>query len=163
VTVTYEYAGAPEWITVTGRPHPDRFNLGAYPLVTTLQARFSDVDANGHLNSLALESLHEDARANMNVQLVPGIFDPGQHTFRMVTSQNVVHFCAEAHWPTTITAGVGVGGIGRSSFVASGGLFISDQCISVCDMTLVLMDGHRPTAIPEDVRSVMRKLLLRTI
>jgi acyl-CoA thioester hydrolase len=159
--VTYEYASCPEWITTTRRPHSDRFLIGAYPLVTTAQARFSDMDVNGHLNSLALESLHEDARANMNEQLVPGLFDSNRPTLRMVTSQHVVHFSAEAHWPSTITAAVGVGGIGRSSFVASGGLFIADQCISVCDMTLVVMDGHGPIAIPEDIRDMMRKLMLR--
>jgi acyl-CoA thioester hydrolase len=159
--VISEFATVPEWITTAQRPHPDRFRIAAYPLVTTVQARFSDMDVNGHLNSLALESLHEDARAIMNEQLVPGLFEPTERTLRMVTTQHVVHFSAEAHWPATITAGVGVGGIGRSSFVASGALFLADRCISVCDMTLVLMDDQGPTAISEDIRETMRKLMLR--
>jgi len=116
---------------------------------------------NGHLNHLALEALHEDARAGINEQYVPGTYDPTIDTFRLVTSQNVVHFLAEARWPATIKVGIGIGGIGRSSVVVSSGLFVEERCISVCDMTLVLVSDAGPVAFPEENREVMRKLMLR--
>ncbi len=149
-----------EWLTTTGRPHPDRCRLGVYPIVESKQARYSDMDVNGHLNHLALEALHEDARAGINEQYVPGTYDPSKRTHRLVTSQNVVHFLAEAYWPATIMVGIGIGGIGRSSLVVSSGLFLEDRCISVCDMTLVLVGDTGPVTIPEDTREVMRKLML---
>ena len=100
----YEYAVSPDWITTTGRPHADRCTIGVYPIIESKEARWCDMDVNGHLNHLALEALHEDARAGINEQYVPGTYDPTIDTFRLVTSQNVVHFLAEARWPATIKA-----------------------------------------------------------
>lgn len=160
--MTYEYAVGPEWITTTGRPHPERRKIDVYPLVEWKDARWCDMDMNGHLNHLALEAMHEDARAGINERYVPGTYDPKADTFRLVASQNVVHFLAEAHWPATIEAGIGIGAIGRSSVVVSSGLFIDEQCISVCDTTLVLVGDGGPVAFPEDSRVVMRKLMLRS-
>ena len=157
----YEYPVSPEWITTTGRPHADRCTIGVYPIVESKEARWGDMDVNGHLNHLALEALHEDARAGINEQYVAGTYDPTIDTFRLVTSQNVVHFLAEAHWPATIKVGIGIGGIGGSSVVVSSGLFVEDRCISVCDMTLVLVSDVGPVAFPEENREVMRKLMLR--
>src|SRR5262245_24536455 len=163
MTVAHEYAVAPEWITTTGRPHPERCTLSVYPVVETKTARYSDMDVNGHLNHLALEALHEDARAGINEQYVPGTYDPSKQTLRLVTSQNVVHFMAEAHWPARIQVGIGIGGIGRTSLVVSSALFLEEHCISVCDMTLVLVGDAGPVVIPEDTREVMRKLMLRKL
>ena len=157
----YEYAVSPDWITTTGRPHADRCTIGVYPIIESKEARWCDMDVNGHLNHLALEALHEDARAGINEQYVPGTYDPTIDTFRLVTSQNVVHFLAEARWPATIKVGIGIGGIGRSSVVVSSGLFVEERCISVCDMTLVLVSDAGPVAFPEENREVMRKLMLR--
>lgn len=161
--MAYEYAVSPEWITTTGRPHADRCTISVYPIVESKEARWSDMDVNGHLNHLALEALHEDARAIINEQYVPGTYDPEKDTFRLVTSQNVVHFLAEAHWPCTIEVGIGIGGIGRSSVVVSSGLFLEDRCISVCDMTLVLVGEAGPVAFPEENREVVRKLMLHQV
>lgn len=161
--MSYEYAVSPEWLTTTGRPYPERCKISAYPIVETKQARYSDMDVNGHLNHLALEGLHEDARARINQQYVPGVYDPTNRALRLVTSQNVVHFLAEAHWPARIEVGIGIGCIGRSSVVVSSGLFLEDTCLSVCDMTLVLVGDSGPIAFPEENREVMRKFLLRWV
>jgi acyl-CoA thioester hydrolase len=50
-------------------------------VVESKEARYSDMDVNGHLNHLALEALHEDARAGINEQYVPGTYEPTTHTF----------------------------------------------------------------------------------
>lgn len=157
----HQHAVAPDWITTTGRPHAARCRIDVYPLVEWKDARWADMDMNGHLNHLALEAMHEDARAGINERYVPGTYDPNVDTFRLVASQNVVHFLAEARWPATIEAGIGIGRIGRSSVVVSSGLFIDDRCISVCDTTLVLVGNDGPVPFPEGTREVMRKLMLR--
>ena len=72
----------------------------------TAIARFGDVDANGHLNNLALESLHENARAEFNDRVFPGIYQPAKRSIRLVSANNVVHFLAEVHWPATIDTGL---------------------------------------------------------
>lgn len=138
-----------------------RLRIESYPVISEVQARYGDMDANAHLNNLALESMHENARATMNRDLFPAAYRAGAKPFRIVTSQNAVHFLAEAHWPVTIATGAGVGRIGRTSYVASTGLFVGGACIGVCDTVLVLLDENGPCEIPEDFRAALQTVLLR--
>ncbi|WP_062998011.1 acyl-CoA thioesterase [Nocardia jinanensis] len=145
----------------THRPHPARSRLELYPVTGETRARYADMDPNAHLNNLALESLHEDARATLTARVFPGVHDPGARQLRLITSQNVVHFLAEAHWPAVIETGVGVGRIGRTSFVASSALFRDGVCVSVCDTVLVAVGDEGPTPIVGFAREMLRELQLR--
>jgi acyl-CoA thioester hydrolase len=51
-------------VSTAARPHPDRLSPTLYPVRSTIEARFGDMDANRHLNNLALEAMHENARAD---------------------------------------------------------------------------------------------------
>ena len=137
-----------------------RLRLESYPVVGEIAARYGDMDANGHLNNLALESLHENARATMNRDLLPSAYDVTRRRIRLVTSQNAVHFLAEAHWPATIATGAGVGRIGRASYVASTALFISGSCIGVCDTVLVALGDDGPVPLPDEFRAALQTVLL---
>ena len=131
-------------------------------MVDEIAARYGDMDANAHLNNLALESLHENARATMNRRLFPAAFDGSGR--RLVTSQNAVHFLAEAYWPVLIATGAGVGRIGRTSYIASTGLFVDGACIGVCDTVLVLLGGPDdpagPVPLPDDFRAALQTVQL---
>lgn len=151
-----------DWTTTAARPDPVRLRLASYPVVDRIAARYGDMDANAHLNNLALEALHENARATMNRNLFPEAYRAGERRLRLVTSQNTVHFLAEAHWPALIDTGAGVGRIGRTSYVASTGLFIDDRCIGVCDTVLVLVGDDGPAPIPEGFRAALQTVLLRS-
>lgn len=131
-------------------------------MVDAVQARYGDMDANGHINNLALESMHENARATMNRSLFPEIYDVAARKFRLVTSQNAVHFLAEAHWPALVTTGAGVGRIGRTSFIASTGLFIDGTCVGVCDTVLVLLDDDGPVPFNDDDRARLKTVAFGT-
>ena len=147
--------------TTAARPDPRRLRLECYPYVDEIAVRFGDMDVNAHLNNLALESLHENARATMNRQLLPGAYRTGPR-LRLVTSQNAVHFLAEAHWPGMIATGAGVGRIGRTSYVASTGLFVEDRCIGVCDTVLVLVGDDGPVELPGEFREALEAARLLT-
>lgn len=149
-----------ELTTTAARPDPARLRLECYPVVDEIATRYGDMDANAHLNNLALESLHENARATMNQRLYPSAYRAGKRPFRLVTSQNAVHFLAEAHWPVTIQTGAGVGRIGRTSFVASTGLFVEGTCIGVCDTVLVLLGDDGPEPIQDEFRTALETVLL---
>lgn len=149
-----------DWTTIAARPDAARLRLDTYPVLDIAQARYGDMDANGHINNLALESLHENARATMNRALIPQAYNVGARPFRLVTSQNAVHFLAEAHWPATIHTGAGVGRIGRTSYVASTGLFIDGRCVGVCDTVLVVLDDRGPAPISDDFRAALQTVLL---
>jgi acyl-CoA thioester hydrolase len=151
----------PPLVATTPRPHPHRSRLELYPIVDTNQARYADMDVNGHLNNLSLEALHENARAVLNIRVMPEAYETKRRSLRIVSSQNVVHFLAEAHWPANIHVGVGVGRVGNTSFVGSSALFVEDQCISICDTVLVLVGDDGPVPIPDKTREALDGLLLR--
>jgi acyl-CoA thioester hydrolase len=98
----------------------------------------------------------------MNHRLFPDAYRPASRRVRLVTSQNAVHFLAEAHWPATIQTGAGVGLIGRTSFVASTGLFLAGECIGVCDTVLVMLGDEGPVPIPDDFRAALQTAMLGT-
>ena len=149
-------------ISTASRPHPKRLLTESYPVRQSIDARYGDMDANGHLNNLALESLHENARASLNTRVFPGVYDRTSRRLRIVTAANVVHFLREAHWPAVIETAIGIGRVGRTSYVASTALFIDDACISLCDTVLVLLDEDGPMPIPDDARTQLASLHLRT-
>jgi acyl-CoA thioester hydrolase len=145
-------------VSAAARPHPDRLRLSLYPVQSTVEARFGDMDANRHLNNLALEAMHENARATCNTQVFPDVYTASDRRLRIVAANSVVHFLRESHWPATIQTGIGIGRIGRTSYVASTGLFVADQCISLCDTVLVMLGDNGPTPIPEDAREQLASL-----
>lgn len=149
-----------DWTTTAPRPNPLRLRLESYPVIDEVAARYGDMDVNAHLNNLALESLHENARATMNRRLLPDAYRAAGRRLRLVTSQNAVHFLAEAHWPVLIQTGAGVGRIGRTSYVASTGLFVAGDCIGVCDTVLVLLDDDGPVPISDGFRTALQTVLL---
>ena len=149
-----------DWTTTAPRPDPRRLRLDSYPFIDEIAARYGDMDANAHLNNLALESMHENARATMNRRLFPQAYRAGERRLRLVTSQNAVHFLAEAYWPALIQTGAGIGRIGRTSFIASTGLFLDGACIGVCDTVLVLLSEDGPAPIPEEFRAALQTVVL---
>ncbi|ANW66830.1 hypothetical protein MMUR_12360 [Mycolicibacterium murale] len=147
-------------VETVGRPDPARMHLPVYPVTKTISSRYADLDPNGHLNNVALTAMHEDIRATLNYQIFPLVHIPGADTVRLLISQNVVHFLAEAHWPATIEAGIGVARIGRTSFVLSSALFDDQRCISLSD-TVVVTAQDRPVPLSEATRSALEALQLR--
>lgn len=147
-------------VETVGRPDPARMHLSVYPMTKTISSRYADLDPNGHLNNVALTAMHEDIRATLNNQIFPLIRNPDADAVRLLISQNVVHFLAEAHWPATIEAAIGVARIGRTSFVVSSALFVDQRCISLSD-TVVVTAQDRPVPLSEAARAELSSLLLR--
>jgi len=142
------------------RPAPERLQLESYPNAMVTPSRYADMDVNGHMNNLALEALHEDARARQNRRIFPNLYDVGVRNFRIVTAQNLVHFLAEAHWPADVTAASGIGHIGRTSYTASTGLFIDGVCVSTCDAVLVLLGDDGPVPISDESRKLLESFAI---
>jgi len=140
------------------RPHPARLTPASYPAHTELEARYADVDSNGHLNNLALEAMHENTRATLNSTVFPGVYENATRRLRLVVANHVVHFLREAHWPATIDTAGAIGRIGRTSYVMATALFLAGECVSLCDTVLVVLDGNGPTPIPDDARERLAAL-----
>lgn len=147
-------------VSTTPRPHDVRLDVDAYPFRGTATARYGDMDANGHLNNLALGAMHDDIRALVTAEVFTGIHRPTGRSVRVVNSQTVLHFLAEASWPATLVVGAGIGRIGSTSFVLSSALFVDGGCVSVCDSVMVTVDAAGPTRIENPARERLRLLAL---
>src|SRR5262245_45215528 len=100
-------------VSPTSRPHPARLTPSTYAVRKPLEARYADMDSNGHINNLALEAMHENTRATVNAGIFPGVYENATRKLRLVAASHVVHFLRESHWPATIQTAGGVGRIGR--------------------------------------------------
>jgi len=153
-------SGPSPLVSIVPRPHPARLITASYPVHDSIEARFADMDANRHLNNVALGTLHENTRATLNRRIFPIAYDRASRSLRIVTSTIVVHYLREAPWPAVIQTAIGIGHVGRTSYVASTALFLDDVCISLCDTVLVLIDDDGPTPIPDVVRTHLASLQL---
>lgn len=148
-------------VSMVQRPHPARLTMATYPVHGSIEAGFADMDANEHLNNVALETLHENTRATLNRRVFPRVYDHRSRRLRIVTSTIVVHYLREAPWPAVLNTAIGIGHVGRTSFVASSGLFLDQACVSLCDTVLVLLDDDGPTPIPDDARAHLASLRIQ--
>ncbi|MGQ9350694.1 acyl-CoA thioesterase [Mycolicibacterium gilvum] len=154
-------SGSTPIVSTVARPHPARLDAACYPVHRAVDTRFGDMDANGHLNNVALESLHENTRAMLNRQVFPNVYDRTTRSLRIVTSTIVVHYLREAPWPSVIDTAIGIGRVGRTSYVASTALFHDGGCVSLCDTVLVVLGDDGPRPIPDENRDRLESLALR--
>lgn len=153
-------SGPSPLVSTASRPHPARLDASSYPVHHTIDARYGDMDVNGHLNNVALGALHENCRATLHRQALPAIYDYADRRLRIVAVSTAMHYLREGHWPAKIHTGAGIGHLGRTSFVSATALFIDDECISLCDTVLVMLDDDGPTPIPDDARTQLAMLHL---
>ncbi|MBM3649179.1 MAG: acyl-CoA thioesterase, partial [Alphaproteobacteria bacterium] len=84
-----------------------------YPHWCTDTVRFSDQDAAGHINNVALCAYLETARLTFIRDV--GMMANGADGTRGISAGMTVSFLAESHWPGQVALGTGVIRIGTSS------------------------------------------------
>ncbi|WP_353216700.1 acyl-CoA thioesterase [Sandarakinorhabdus sp.] len=132
------------------RGDPRRLQAAAYPARLDLPTRFGDMDANGHLNNVAIAQLFEEARVQFNTgsaQLLAGARP------RIMVAHVGIDYVAEGHYPLPVALMMGISEIGNSSFRMAMAAFQADRCFALCDSVLVVRgpDGGR-AALPQVLR-----------
>ena len=117
------------------------------------------MDAEGHLNNVALASFYEDARVSFLRDLAGK--DRGT-LYRFVIAHIAISYLSEAHYPGDYDVGLGVTRFGNTAFDIGCGLFIADRCVGVCDTTQVVIGDAGPIQIPLSLRDSLQKKLLAT-
>jgi acyl-CoA thioester hydrolase len=139
------------------KPQPHRLVRSSYPYFRRVIARFSDMDAERHLNNVALAAFYEDGR----VSFLHGLSGEERgKSFRFVIAHIAISYLSEAHYPGDYDVGLGVTTFGKSSFGIGAGLFIGDKCVGVCDTTQVVIGEGGPITIPDALRVALEKKLL---
>ena len=117
------------------RHDPKRLLAATYPARIELPTRFGDMDANYHLNNVAIAQLFEEARVQFNsgsAKLLGGVRP------RMMVAHVGIDYLAEGHYPGPVALHLGIAHIGNSSFTMALAAFQQDRCFALCDSVLVV-------------------------
>lgn len=130
-----------------------------YPHWCTDTVRFSDQDAAGHINNVALCAYLETARLTFIRDM--GMMAKGEDGVRGISAGMTVSFLAESHWPGRVELGTGVLKIGTSSITVGAAAFKDDVCVAAAEMTVVRLRGKTPHPIGPDLRETLEKYRLK--
>jgi acyl-CoA thioester hydrolase len=129
-----------------------------YPHWCTDTVRFSDQDAAGHINNVALCAYLETARLTFIRDV--GMMASAEEGVRGISAGMIVSFLAESHWPGQVELGTGVLRIGTSSITVSSAAFKDGVCIVAAEMTVARLKGKNPHPIDTALRTKLEKYLL---
>lgn len=117
--------------------------------------RFSDQDAVGHVNNVAIAAYVETGRVAFGHQLrVDG--DPGSS---FILARLHIDYRAQAHYPGEIRVGSRLLRIGRTSFTTSHGVFKDDTCIATAECVLVHTRDGASSLIDGALRDQLERML----
>jgi acyl-CoA thioester hydrolase len=130
-----------------------------YPHWCSDTVRFSDQDAAGHVNNVALCAYLETARLTFMRDM--GMFAQKEDGVRGISAGMTVSFLAESHWPGQVELGTGVIKVGTSSITVGSAAFKDGQCIAAAEMTVVRLKGKTPHRIDGSFREALEKYRLK--
>jgi len=138
---------------------PRRRELAAYPFQIDMVPRFGDMDANRHLNNVAIARFYEEGRVRFHW----GIRDehPEVGKFRVLVAHVAIDYIGEGHWPQPLKVGAGIAELGGSSYRLGLGLFQGAHCIGLCDSVLVHRGDIGSAALPPALRAALEPLHLK--
>jgi len=129
-----------------------------YPHWCTDTVRFSDQDAAGHVNNVALCAYMETAHLTFMRDM--GLMERSEEGVRGISAGMTVSFLAESHWPGRVELGTGVMRIGTSSITVGSAAFKDNSCIVAAEMTVVRLRGRTPHPIDAALRFQLQKYAL---
>lgn len=135
------------------RGDPQRLIAASYPTRLDLPTRYGDMDANRHLNNVAIAQLFEEARVQFNTGSAR-LF--GGDRPRFMVAHVGIDYLAEGQYPEPVALHLGIAHIGTSSFRMAMAAFQQDRCFALCDSVLVVR-GPDGSAAP--LPAVLRERL----
>ena len=136
---------------------PDVTLRETYRIWGTERVRYSDTDAQGHVNNVSFAAYLETGRTVLAQALgLPIGLHNGTHT---VLARVEIDYRAELHWPASLDLGSTVVRIGRSSVTVIQGVFHGDVCVATGREVLVMVDTATGRSAP--LPDALRERLLR--
>jgi acyl-CoA thioester hydrolase len=133
----------------------------AYAYFTTIDTRWADEDAYGHVNNVAYYGFFDTA---VNRRLIErGVLDPRTSRAIGLVVESGCRYFESLSFPDRIEAGLKVERLGTSSVTYDIALFRNDSPAAAARGRFVHVyvdrETRRPTPIPDDVRAVLAELL----
>ena len=142
------------------KPDPSRLDLASYPTVTSIQARFSDLDVFGHINNVAIAGFYEEARTGFVRQAFGTGADRDAALGQIFVVNVNISYLHEARYPGAYSIGVGVLQVGRTSFQVGCGMFDGDRCVGLSEAVFVQLADGGPAPLSAGARAVLHSLAL---
>jgi acyl-CoA thioester hydrolase len=138
---------------------PMHWNLEHQDVFThwhTEQIRYSDLDAQAHVNNVAFVVYVETGWTSLchALDTVPGTRDPG-----FVLADTAITFRRLAAWPGELRIGSRVIRLGADCFHIGTGLFLRDECIGTGNTELAWMRDGRREPMPADIKGRLAQAL----
>jgi acyl-CoA thioester hydrolase len=152
------------------RPEPFRLDPATYPTWVRVSTRESDVDGQGHVNSLWLGFLFRESWTDLQLRVVGGaerarferLPDESVRDRRFLVARITFDYLREIFHPSTVQVGAGVLAIGRSSLTIGCGMFQEGVVSALADYTVVHADADGPLEWPDHVRERARSFAIGT-
>jgi acyl-CoA thioester hydrolase len=137
-----------------------RLDPRTYALRIPILARYADVDPLWHINNVAVAQYYEEARVSATAVVMGGKRIPSPTGERILIAHQSIDYLREGTYPGTLEVGIGVLGIGRSSYRYGMAMFQDGACVSVSEAVLVYADAHGPAPLPDDYRQRLEGWLI---
>jgi acyl-CoA thioesterase FadM len=137
------------------KDHHWRRQLESYDFHCTIEPRYADMDAERHINNVAVQALHAEAlvRFQMHAQ---GGWNPDGALLHPLQSE--VHFLKVTHYPEPVRCGVRLLSIDANGFRLASAVFQGGVCTSIQE-TLSLPWQQAGRAAPEPLAGLLAPLL----
>lgn len=132
--------------------------MARYPFSCRIEPRFSDLDANLHINNVALTGILEDARVRFH--RISGYHAALEGLAAMVVSFQV-EYLDQSYYPEPLDVYVAATRLGRSSYVLNQLARQEDRIVAFSQAVMVCMGKSGPAPLPEAFRISVADWMLR--
>lgn len=143
------------------KPDPALLDPARYPFRCEISTRFGDLDANLHVNNVALAGICEDARVRFHKA---SGYHAALHAWGEGTAMVVsfaIEYLGQAFHPEPLEVSVAAERIGTSSYVVTQLLRQGERTVAFARSTMVVVKDDRPVPIPDVFRQSVAPWMLR--
>lgn len=133
-----------------GIPAIDLTDPSVYRHWVTDTIRFSDQDAAGHTNNVAIAAYCETGRVAYAYQVLLPDKQPGES---FILARITIDYRRESRWPGSVRIGTAPVRVGSSSVTLGTGVFDDDRCIATAEAIVVFRHHGKPAPLPERIRA----------
>jgi acyl-CoA thioesterase FadM len=137
------------------KDHHWRRQLESYDFHCTIEPRYADMDAERHINNVAVQALHAEALVRFQMHAGGG-WNPDGALLHPLQSE--VHFLKVTHYPEPVLCGVRLLSVDEHGFRLASAVFQAGACTSIQE-TLALPWQHAEPAPLEPISSLVAPLL----
>ena len=140
------------------KPAPELLDPERYPFHCQLETRFSDLDANMHINNVAFSALLQEGRVKFH-----HASDYTAHSSVMSTMvvSLAIEYLGQGYFPDILGSHAAISRMGRTSFELNQLITQTDRVLVFARTTLVCIADGKPYEIPAEFAVSAKQWMFR--